>query len=103
MKVRKFVGFTLLIIGCMLYSSVLSAQDINVAKALQAKDYASIDGSLAAELDLCIMDDTQINTKSEAMLRIKSFFNSKEILSILIPFSNSLNSLSCFPKMESSN
>ena len=60
-------------------STTLIGQTINVAESLVNKDYTSIKSQLANELDVCIMDDTQINNKEETMSRISGFFSDKVI------------------------
>lgn len=46
---------------------------------LKDKKYSSIQSMLDEEIDLCVMDDTQINSRAEAMTRIRSFLNTYEI------------------------
>ena len=55
------------------------AQNGSVAEILKNKDFGSVSVLMADELDLCIMDDTQINSKDEALKRIKRFIASNPI------------------------
>lgn len=67
----------------MLIASILTigsyAQNTSIAEMLKSKDYGSVTALMADELDLCLMDDTQINTKNEAIGRIKKFISANPI------------------------
>lgn len=64
----------------LLGSSLLSGQSFDVI--IKEKQYSSIQKMLDEEIDLCVMDDTQINTRNEAMTRIRSFLNTYDIKDI---------------------
>ena len=54
----------------------------SVGDIIKAKDYTAIEKLLDDEIDLCVMDDTQINSRSEAMDRIKGFLEKNMISKI---------------------
>lgn len=60
----------------------INAQVESIAESLKSKDLTAISRNLADEIDLCVMDDTQINTKEEAIIRIRKFIESNPIQSI---------------------
>lgn len=49
---------------------------------LKIKKYSSIELLLDDEIDLCVMDDTQINNREDAMIRIRSFLDRYNISDI---------------------
>lgn len=64
----------------LLLGSNIHAQSFD--SIIKDKQYSSIQKLLDEEIDLCVMDDTQINTRQEAMIRIRSFLNTYEIKDI---------------------
>ena len=61
-------------------TNIISGQSFDLI--IKGKNYASIENLLDDEIDLCLMDDTQINSRSEAMTRIRSFLNKYTISNI---------------------
>lgn len=57
------------------------AQNIDFIDLLNKNDYTTIQNLLDEEIDLCVMDDTQINSRDEAITRIKKFINTNPIKS----------------------
>jgi hypothetical protein len=59
----------------------MNAQE-SVGDIIKARNYTAIEKLLDEEIDLCVMDDTQINTRDEAMDRIKRFLDKNTISKI---------------------
>lgn len=76
MKSKYFICVLFLLFGV----SIVSSQSLD--SILKGKKYHSIELLLDDEVDLCVMDDTQINTRNEAMNRIRTFLDRYNISNI---------------------
>jgi hypothetical protein len=76
MRSKYFICVFFLLFGV----NMLIGQSLD--SILKIKKYSSIELLLDDEIDLCVMDDTQINNREDAMIRIRSFLDRYNISDI---------------------
>ena len=72
-------GLLTLCMVFLLTIGVVNGQSDEVAKSMTTKDFTKLRTMMSDEIDLCIMEDTQINTIDEAIARISSYLSNKSV------------------------
>lgn len=79
---NKGIYGLLFVITALLFSNVsVSGQQVDLIDLLNKQDFPTIHNLLDEEIDLCVMDDTQINSRDEAISRMKNFLQKNPITS----------------------
>ncbi len=71
-KIFFFAAFIFIVFN----NRLLAQSPSDFFKAVGASNYSLLESYLNEEVDLCIVDDQQLNKKEKAIVRIKNFFNS---------------------------